>query len=340
MTPTPPAALVSSTPTDLLVVVVNYRTPDLTLACLRSLSAEVACAKREGVSITAAVVDNASGDGSADALSRALRDGGWSGPNGWCTLICSSKNLGFSGGNNLAIKPALASGSPPRYVLLLNSDTVVHPGALIASIKRMDADSTIGALSCKLLNADGSLQVVARPFPTLGRSLLGLTPLPWRLPRVFGWARGEYRGWDMSSTAGDADWIGGAFMMLRSSLLQQVGSLDESFFFYGEDIEICWRIWRSGHRCRYDPVVSITHLGAGSSDPSRLNVQTRGKFAWDARYRVQRKLSGPLGAWLLRCADLAAVGTRYAAHRLLRRDDEHTRSLARAWGIITGRAQK
>jgi GT2 family glycosyltransferase len=99
-------------------------------------------------------------------------------------------------------------------------------------------------------------------------------------------------------------------MLLRGELVRRIGLLDEEFFFYGEDIEICHRIWRAGYRVHYDPGASITHLGGGSSDPSRLAVEQRSLHRWQARYLVQRKCYGAWAAWLLRTIDITAYSLR------------------------------
>jgi GT2 family glycosyltransferase len=303
----------------LLVVLVNYRTPDVTIDCLRSLAPEIEDAPGARV----VVVDNRSDDGSAERLSRAVADSGWA---DWARVVEAPRNGGFAYGNNRGIE----AGGPARHVLLLNSDTVVHRGCLRHCMGVMESDPTIGAMSCKLLNADGSLQVAGRRFPSPSRITLAATGLPWRFPRLLGWGQGEYRSWDQSKQGGDADWLGGAFLWVRGDVMRRLGGLDETFFFYGEDVEFCHRVRRAGFRCRYDPGASITHLGGASSDPSRLDAGERSVHAWNGRYLVQRRCYGRLAERWARLIDLGICRFRLLRMRLSGRGDEKRRAELRA----------
>jgi N-acetylglucosaminyl-diphospho-decaprenol L-rhamnosyltransferase len=274
-----------ASPARLLIAIVNYRTPELTLACLRSLAPEVAAVA--GVRVI--VVDNASGDGSLEKLEAAIRDAGWS---SWLELLPSSRNLGFAGGNNLAI----ARGEPAEYVLLLNSDTIVHGGCLRRCLEVMESDPRIGAMSCRVLNADGSIQNVARKLPTPLLATAAALRLPWH--RV--------------ASARDVGWLGGAFLFVRASVFGGRVRLDDDFFFYGEDVEFCHRIHRRGFSLRYDPVASIVHLGGGSSDPTRLPSALQSAQQWRARYLVQQKCWGRPAALWLRAVDLLVAALELA----------------------------
>ncbi len=290
---------------ELGIVIVNFRTPDLTIDCLRSLAPEADAIP----GLRAIVVDNASGDASDARIEQAITEQGWG---GWASLVRSPRNGGFAFGNNVAIR--MLRGA--RRILLLNSDTIVHPGALRASMDALDADPRVGVLSCRLLNADGSVQNVARRFPTPLRLIVCATALTWRFPRLFGWANTDDPAWDRETLARDVDWLGGAFMLVRGDLMERLGGLDESFFFYGEDIEFCHRAWRAGFRCRYDPRASITHLGGSSSDPTRLNSRARNRHAWAGRYLVLRRCHGLFAEWLIRAVDVLAYAIRAAWYTL------------------------
>src|SRR5438270_9809767 len=119
------------------VVIVNYRTPGLAIDCLRSLAGEVAAAGDWRV----VVVENASGDGSAAKIGAALRAERW---DAWAELVPVEENRGFAGGNNVALRPLLAGPRPPDYVLLLNPDTVVRPGAVRALVDFLERHPHIG----------------------------------------------------------------------------------------------------------------------------------------------------------------------------------------------------
>jgi GT2 family glycosyltransferase len=283
------------------VVIINYRTPALTIDCLKTLAPEVASVP----GARCVLVDNASGDDSVPRIRNAIEENGWS---SWLTFVASDENRGFAGGNNLGI----AQGEPADFVLLLNSDTLVHPGCIARCLEVMEQNPRAGAMSCRVLNADGSMQNVTRRFPTPLRAICCNAGLPWKAPGLFAWADTEDPGWDRTTTAREVDWLGGAFMFIRSAALGGRVRLDEDFFFYGEDIAFCHRLHRLGWTCHYDPVASIVHLGGASSDPSRLPSAERSVHQWRARYLVQRKCHGAWAAHTLRSADAVLTGLRFA----------------------------
>ena len=115
----------------LLVIIANYKVAHLTIDCLRSLAEEIGNVPGTHV----AVCENGTGDDSAQRIQRAIDENGW---NAWCTLTAVNPNLGFTGGNNIILRPALQSADQPQYVLLLNADTIVHQNALRRLLEFMD----------------------------------------------------------------------------------------------------------------------------------------------------------------------------------------------------------
>jgi GT2 family glycosyltransferase len=304
----PIAETASSSEALLAVIIVNFRTPDMTIDCLRSIEPEIV----ENSRIRVCVVENGSGDESGARLAGAIEKEGW---RSWCTLHSLDKNLGFSGGNNHGIAAVRAEGGA-RYILLLNSDTVVQPGCFARCVQIMERGPDIGALSCRLLNADGSVQNVCRRFPTPLRCFIAHSSLPWRFPAWFSWADCEDLGWDRNTTARDVEWLGGAFMMLRGDWVAQHHALDDRFFFYGEDVELCHRVWQTGFRCHYDPTSTVIHLGGGSSDPSRIADGTRSFHMWRGRYLIQAICYGRLAKTFLQCTDLLMITLRIARAKI------------------------
>jgi GT2 family glycosyltransferase len=300
----------SKGPRSILVVVVNYRTPALTLACLESLAPEIATIP----DAHCVVVDNASGDDSVPAIRSLLDSRGFG---NWLTLLESDTNRGFAGGNNLGI----AHGEPAEYVLLLNSDTVVHPGSLNRCLEVMRENPRVGAMSCRVLNSDGTIQNVTRRLPSPLRMTCAAAGLPWRWPRLFGWADTDDLGWDREHLARNVDWLGGAFLFIRSAALGGRVRLDEDFFFYGEDIEICHRIWKFGWTCHYDPLATITHHGGASSDPSRMPSGKRSSHRFKARYLVQQKCYGRWASEWARALDLGVTSAHLLRAQLRRRGE-------------------
>jgi len=286
----------------LLIIVINYRTPKLTIEAIASIADQVA-----GVGGHVVLVDNDSGDDSLPLLRAAIEERGWQ---PWVELIASPVNTGFAGGNNLVLRN-LARYPDAAFVLLLNSDTVSDPGALKYCLERMQADPGIGVLSCLLLNRDRTVQNTARRLLTPPRTLAHAFGLPWSLPRLFAWADPEDPGWDRRTEARDVDWVGGAFMMIRRDVIEKIGPLDDGFFFYGEDAEFCHRVRKAGWRVRYDPGAAVIHLGGASSDPVRLASRKRSALQWQARYLLQRRCFGRAAEWSARAADITSGSLRY-----------------------------
>lgn len=287
----------------LAVVIVNFRTSEYTIECLRSLSRE----RTEFAGFEVFLVENGSEDGSLGALTNAIRENGW---DSWVNLLPQSENLGYARGNNVGIRRALERrhhSRPCEYVLLLNNDTVVHQGCLSATISRMRLDPSIGALSCMVRNSDGSVQNVCRRFPRPDLATIRAIGLPYLLPRTFGWADPEDTGWRREGALRKVDWIGGAFMMLRASALSEVGNLDERFFFYGEDAELCFRLKRAGWCVVFDSAGTITHYGGASSDAPRCPEVQRIRWRWAARLRFQRVCYGLLAAVWIRAVHTFSV---------------------------------
>ena len=220
------------------------------------------------------VVDNAGGDGTAELVRErfpAVR------------LIANESNRGFAAANNQGL--AAATG---RHVLFLNPDTIVHPGALAAMVAALDADETIGACGPQLLNADGSIQPSARRFPDYGALLHQYTPL-----RLLRFLRGAYRRYKMAdfdfATATDVDSLMGAALAVPRRVLEEVGTFDERFFVYLEEVDLCRRIWAAGCRVRFEPAGQITHLGGVSAASATASL-----YFCRSLFRYIRKYHGPV----------------------------------------------
>lgn len=196
-------------------------------------------------------VDNASTDGSVDLVRTAFPA---------ARVMALDDNRGFAGGNNAAIR-----GSSARYMLLLNPDTVTHPGAFAALLDFMDANPRCGILGPKLLNPDGSLQYSCRHFPTLEAGLFRNTPLGRLFPSNR--ATRDYLMKDVPhDRAMPVDWVSGAAMLVRREVFEQIGLLDEGYFMYVEDVDLCYRAHRAGWEVWYEPEAVITHAIGQSSN--------------------------------------------------------------------------
>lgn len=250
---------------DLAIVIVNYNTREDLDRCLGSI------ARSEGdFSRVVIVVDNASTDGSAEMV-RAKHP--------WVDrLIVTDHNGGYAYANNIGLR-ALGFGeeaptnSLPRYVLLLNPDTILPPTALKEMLDFMDRSPDVGAAGPKLVRQDGRLDLACRrSFPTPAVSfyrMVGLSKLFPSSPR-FGRYNMTFLDPDLET---DVDAVVGAFMLMRAEALQEAGLLDEAFFMYGEDLDLCYRIKEKGWRIVYHPQVTVVHVkGASSRKASRRAI--------------------------------------------------------------------
>ena len=286
----------------LCIVIVNYRTAELAVDCLRSLSPQTGDRRTRVI-----VADNASGDGSLERLATAIAGNGWS---GWVELLALPRNGGFAYGNNAGIAAALGPACPPDYVLLLNPDTLVRPGALSALVDFMDAHPRAGIGGSLLENAAGGVDCSAHRTPSPLGELDGaarLGPLSRLLRRhaVSPPARSE---------AHECDWVSGASMIIRREVIAAIGPMDEGYFLYFEEVDFCCRARASGWSVCYVPQSRVLHL-EGASTGIRAAAQRRGAYWYDSRRRFFVKHHGVGGllladllwaagrlSFLLRCA--------------------------------------
>ncbi len=251
----------------LSVVIVSFNTRETLRRCLELLQSELDRISPDrispdrlnpdrltGVSSEILVVDNASTDGSAEMVQHSFPA---------VRLLRSPVNLGFGGANNLAL-----GASRGHTLLLLNSDAFLTQPVLPELLPLFHADPSIGILGIAQLSRDGSLQPSARRFHTLWRDACMMTGLAERFPRNRLWAAvfgGLDRKWANTAHPVDADWLPGAFLLLRRSLLDTIGLFDERFFLYLEEVDLCHRARRAGWRIVYRPEFSVLHLGGESA---------------------------------------------------------------------------
>lgn len=224
---------------DVSVIILNYKTAGLVRQCVKTIELHRPTADFEII-----VVDNASGDGVGEMLRREHPD---------VRFIGAPSNLGFAAGNNLGIRAARG-----RYVLILNPDITVREGAIDAMAAYMDAHADIGALGPRLVRPDGSLDESCHRFPTRMIPVYRRTPLGRTARGRAALARYGMSGFDRRETR-DVDWLLGAALMVRTSVLGEVGLLDERFFLYFEDTDWCRRFWKAGHRVTFFAGAEMVH---------------------------------------------------------------------------------
>lgn len=228
---------------DLSVVIVNYQTFELTRNTINSIFEY-----SYPFSYEILVVDNASSDDSLSKLQDYFKDK--------VTFIASKENNGFAAGNNQALR--IAKG---RYVLLLNSDTIVWENTLEDIYNYMEEHTDVGASGCRVLLENGDLdKACKRSFPNVKNSFFRLFHIP---------TNSKDDNYNLDGLPDDEiyeiDCLTGAFMFMRAEALNEAGLLDETFFMYGEDIDLCYRIKKAGWKIIYYGESKITHLKGASS---------------------------------------------------------------------------
>lgn len=231
---------------DVSVVIVTWNTCDLLLEALRSLYAETTAVTFEVI-----VVDNASEDGTSAAVNRLYPD---------VRLIELATNRGFTGGNNVGFDVACG-----RYVLLLNSDTIVLPTTVEPLVRFLDEHPRAGTAGARHLNADGSLQRSMDDVPTLLPDALYYTEL-YRLPAIRRWLSRRCAWWSDHDVEREAGWVNGACMMVRRHVITEIGGLDERLFIYGEELDWCYRMKQVGWTVHFIPSAEVIHLGGQAMD--------------------------------------------------------------------------
>ncbi|THJ24590.1 MAG: glycosyltransferase family 2 protein [Nitrospira sp. CG24E] len=243
---------------DLSIAIVSYNTKEVLLDCLRSVHAHTTAIAYEVI-----VVDNDSRDGTLAVLKDAYPA---------MRVIENSDNRGFAKAVNQAL--AVSRG---RHILLLNSDTIIRDQALATMVAYLDDQPDVGAVSCKQWTEDGHLNQTCFPFPSI-RDHLFYSALFQRIAPSMQAATAATQAVDCMQSQ-DVDWANGACLMVRRSLLQELGGLDEGFFMYFEDADLCRRLRLQGYRVHHLAEVEIVHLIGRSSGRDRDRLQLVWEFS-------------------------------------------------------------
>jgi N-acetylglucosaminyl-diphospho-decaprenol L-rhamnosyltransferase len=289
---------------EVVVAIVNYCTPDLVIDCLKSLAEHHA----ECPTMAVVVADNASPDGSAEPIARAMAENGWS---GWAELMVMPHNGGFGYANNAIIQKYLGSARPPRYFWLLNSDTIVRAGAIATLLDFMARHPDVGVAGSRLEDPDGTAQHSAFRFPSIAAELESSIRIGVITRLLNSWRIAP----PIADRSTSYDWLSGASMLISSDVLRQIGLFDEAYFLYYEETDLCLRLNRNGWRCCYVPDSRVVHLVGKSTGVTERNSRPKRRPAYwfESRRRFFVKHHGRFYAFL---ADLAlAAGTSVALLR-------------------------
>jgi hypothetical protein len=245
---------------DVSVIIVNWNTCDILRECLLSIYKQT-----EIVDFEVVVVDNGSTDGSAEMVKEEFQS---------VILMENSHNKGFAAANNQGI--TVAKG---RYVLLLNSDTIILNNAIAKTVAFADAHPEAAVVGCRVLNPDRTLQQTCFMFPSILNLFLSSLYLYKLFPnsRFFG---RERMGWWKRNDVREVDVVTGCFMLVRREAIEQVGMMDERFFVYGEETDLCFRLKQAGWKIIFTPDAEIVHLGGASSSQMKrqMYLQLRGSI--------------------------------------------------------------
>ena len=240
---------------DLSIIILTYNSDQITLDAIQSIEENYPEEVTDG-SFEIIVPDNASSHATAEAINEYHKKSKIK------TLQYNDNggNIGFSAGNNKGIPYAKG-----KYVLFLNSDTIVYPKTLTYMLDFMRSHPDAGAASCKLINKDGALDFNChRGFPTPWASFCYFSGLQRLFPHSKRFA-GYTQGWKDLKTTHEVDAIEGAFMIMPYEVGKKVGWWDEDYFFYGEDLQFCYDIRKLGYKIYYIGEVSIMHIGGATS---------------------------------------------------------------------------
>ena len=285
------------------VIIISYNTCAITLKCLRDLHAAMSCPAE------VIVVDNASTDGSAQAIARDFPS---------VHLIRNDRNAGFSSANNQAMRVARG-----EYFLLLNSDAFVVPGVMETLVRYLENNPSVGVVGPRLLNSDGTLQHSCHHFPSPARAWLEnlwISTLLSSHPAI-----GSYRRWDHDRER-IVDFVSGACMLVRRKTYEQVGGFDEMFFMYAEETDWQRRMRSRGWLVGFTPDAKVMHLGGASGGATGIRC-----YVFESLDRYQIKHHGIGGLLSLRLAMVVGNTMRAAiwAFVLLLAPERRSRALAK-----------
>jgi GT2 family glycosyltransferase len=289
---------------DIVISIINFRTPGMTIACARSVLEQIG----EGIDAEIVIVDNRSDDGSLEQLSNWI--GGLPAP-APVRLVASATNSGFSGGHNQGM-----AAVPARHYLLLNSDALLRPGFLMRILVAARAHAEAGFIAPRLEHEDGVVQISCFRFPgPISEFIRGANSGP--VTRLFA-SRDLPLGPDPDP--GEVDWASFACILVNGAMVDDIGPMDEGYFLYFEDAEYCLRARRAGWRVQRCPEAVAVHFRGGSAPVKALAREHKRlpRYYYSSRTRFLYQAHGYSGLWaanLLWLVGRGIAGLRQLAGR-------------------------
>jgi GT2 family glycosyltransferase len=293
----------------LLTILLNWRTPEMTLR-----AAEAALVALQGIDGALTIVDNDSADGSFERLSSEVTARGWASGPQQVRVLQSGHNGGFGAGNNHGVRAAMPDGSKPDYVYLLNSDAFHSPDAIRALLTHLETHPATGFAGSYIHGPEGDPHRTAFRFPSVLSEFEGQI----RFGPVSRLLRRHIVAQPIPQATTRVDWLAGASLMMRQSVLDQIGLFDETFFLYFEETDLCRRAALAGFPTDYVVESRVSHIGSASTG---MKTWTRIPQFWlDSRLHYFTKNHGPSYAALATLSALAG-GTLWRLRLLIQRKD-------------------
>ncbi len=242
--------------TTVLTIVLNWRTPDMTID-----SVAAALESLDGTNGALVVVDNDSGDGSFERISKAIVDRGWDGGPHKVRVLQAGRNGGYGSGNNFGIRAGLPNGVAPDYVYILNSDAFPEKGTVRALLDHMQGHPKTAFAGSALYGKEGDHHNTAFRFPSIASEFEGQVRFG-PVTRLFA---KKLVVMPPPQTETKVHWMAGASLMARQSALDEIGLFDETFFLYFEETDLCHRAIKAGWDCVFVPTSRAMHLGSVST---------------------------------------------------------------------------
>ncbi len=291
-----------------LTIILNYKTAEMTLK-----SIDAARRAMEGIAGGIVIVDNHSEDGSYEQISAHVAQEGWD-ADGRIRVIEAGWNGGFGAGNNVGIRAGLPDGTKPDYVYILNSDAFPADDAIQALLEHLEKNSKAGFAGSYIHGETGETHLTSFRFP----SIVSEFESSIRIGPITRLLRNHRVPIDTPKETTPVDWLAGASMMMRQSVLDDIGLFDETFFLYFEETDLCRRATKAGHRVDYVVDSRVAHIGSASTGMKRWNRIP--SYWYDSRWHYFSKNHGRAYAAFATLTHVLCGGLHSLRCFLLRRD--------------------